>query len=195
MKLLYAVLVCTLMSCLFTAPVTAGSIIQDTNAGSLQIQAYQPVGQSFTATSDSYEMIGAYVAGYYNDRNDPTFDVKLFSGDGQFGGTPILTDAFSFSKDFVGWAYVDVSSISFVIGEKYTVAYYNDTAQWGLNLKWEDNPYSGGRAYFTDPTSHPEADLQFRVLESGASVPLPASLLLFGPGLVGLAAIRRRVKK
>ena len=35
----------------------------------------------------------------------------------------------------------------------------------------------------------------YGVFPAGSSVPLPASLLLLGPGLVGLAAIRKRFKK
>ena len=57
------------------------------------------------------------------------------------------------------------------------------SVSYGLGIKYVELSESGGSAFIYDN------------LSNSAPVPIPATLLLFGPGLVGLAAIRRRFKK
>ena len=68
-------------------------------------------------------------------------------------------------------------------------AWLSGTANYGMLLARvdQDNP----EAYFESSNSSfvPYLDV------NPAAVPLPSAILLFGPGLVGLAAIRRRLKK
>jgi hypothetical protein len=50
--------------------------------------------------------------------------------------------------------------------------------------------------YWTDPWIYDNlGGVTLQIWQTPAAVPLPAALLLFAPGLVGLAAIRRRFKK
>jgi hypothetical protein len=48
---------------------------------------------------------------------------------------------------------------------------------------------------YGDTGAHSGSFDNFRISDSGAAVPLPATIFLLGSGLVGVAAFRRRVKK
>ena len=170
----------------------AAAIVQDTNTGSVQIEAHEIIGQSFTAEDNHIDRIGAWIIGPYNDLNDLSFSMNLWQGEGIFSN-----DALLYSQDFIltdsnydGWVDMDVSSLVFESGKQYTFTLDNDTPQWGVALNWDDNPYSDGAAYLHAAIA-PASDLQFRVLP----VPIPASMLLFGTGLAGLAGTRLKRKK
>ncbi len=117
-----------------------------------------------------------------------------------------------------GTANID-QSIPTVAGNSYTVGYWlaNDDES-GVNqfqVAWDGSvvsaltlsnaPYSGWTFYsFTAPATGTSSDVMFsfqndnaafRLTNVTASVPLPAALLLFGPGLAGIAVVRRKLHK
>ncbi len=72
----------------------------------------------------------------------------------------------------------------------------NSVALWG----WESDATGTGVAleYFANNTGtgvYPNVDGAYQMALSGTAVPLPSAMLFFGPGLVGLAVLRRRFKK
>ncbi|MFB3894245.1 MAG: hypothetical protein ACE15C_19745 [Phycisphaerae bacterium] len=128
-----------------------------------QIQAGEPIGQTFTAISDNrLSMVSMYVA----DMNasvaptDYSITFSLYEGIGTQGrllGTRAYT---ALSDGFSGYAAVDFSSVTLVDGEMYTVALSNDTARWGRVVV--GNQYAGGTALYAGAQS-PSSDALFRI--------------------------------
>ena len=175
-------------------PSFALTINQDTNTGSLQVQHFEALGQSFTATDTDLGYVGVMIEPYNQHFNDLTLSMALFSGAGIFNLGNLLTgQSFTLSNNYNGWLDLDVSAVSFTQGTDYTIGIFNDTPQWGVSINWNGNPYSGGVAYYSG-TAHPNADLQFHVGPSSnaAPVPEPATMLLLGSGLLGLACVGRK---
>lgn len=124
-------------------------INQDTANGDLQIQAYEPLGQSFTATDTNIGSVGLFIIPYNQHFNDPTLTMSLFSGAGDFSaGTLLISQDFTLSTNYLGWIDLGVGSVSFNQNAQYTIGIFNDTPQWGVGINWSGNPYNGGTAFF-----------------------------------------------
>ena len=117
--------------------------------------------------------------------------MSLFRGEGDFSASALLiSNTFTLPGGFQNWLDLDVGTISFTKDEVYTIGIFNDTEQWGVDLNWNGNPYSGGVAYYKG--SGDLSDLRFHVGPQTAAVPEPSTMLLLGFGLIGLAGYGRK---
>lgn len=174
----------------------AGPIVQDTSNNNIQIDFFEPIGQSFTA-EDSAVKFGLYISPI-----NPTFPLsglnfRLLSGDG-LGGGVLLNQTLSPALGFDGYFEFDLSTVALTLGNAYTVAVEvpGMSPYWGANLNGGGNPYAGGRAYYNDPNnilpSAAASDFRFRVLPTITAIPEPGTLVIAGLALAGLVATRRR---
>jgi len=172
------------------------TINQNTNSGSLQVQAYQPLGQSFTATDTDVGYVGFMIQPYNQSFNDLSLTMALYSGEGDFSAAAELTSQdFTLTNNYTGWLDLSVSDIAFTQDAKYTVGIFNNTPQWGVSINWSANPYSGGTAFYSG-SAHPSSDLQFHVGpgNNASTVPEPTTMVLLGTGLLGIVGAKKRKK-
>lgn len=179
----------------------AGPIVIDQPQANdaIQINAFAPVGQSFTANSSSIETIELALRNFNLPGNeaDHTVTVTLFGGEG-FGGpqlfqTTVDVDAI-LGTDPVGifrWISFGMGNIPLIIGDAYSFLVFDSTPRFGLNYNLGD-VYAGGHAYNADLGfgSYGDVvnnDLAFRVTTMATAVPEPASLSISLLGLLLLA--------
>lgn len=174
----------------------AGIILQDTSNGSIQVDFFEPVAQSFTAEDSAIRFAFYYEIFNPGFPNDP-LQLRLLSGDG-LGGAELASVTFGIASDFTGFFDVDLSSVSLAVGQLYTavLSQPGDSPYWGVSLNFGGNPYAGGRGYFTGSDSFVNSaddDFRFRVTPTGGgTVPEPGLLPLLCIGFAGLALARRR---
>jgi len=172
------------------------TINQDTNSGALQIQAFQPVGQSFTATDTDVGYVGLMIAPFNQFFNDLSLTMALYSGEGNFSAdAELVSQEFVLTNNYSGWLDLSVSNIAFTQDAKYTIGIFNNTPQWGASINWSANPYNGGTAFFGG-SAQAAADLQFHVGpgNTASTVPEPTTMVLLGTGLLGIVAAKKRKK-
>jgi len=182
----------------------AGPIVIDQPQANdaIQINAFAPVGQSFTANSSSIETIELAVRNFNLPGNefDHTVTVTLFGGEG-FGGpqlsqSTVDVDAI-LGTDPVGifrWISFGMGNIPLIIGGVYSFLVFDSTPRFGLNYNLGD-VYAGGHAYNADLGFGTYGDvvnndLAFRVTTTTTALPEPISLSMFLFGLLLLTCMR-----
>jgi len=98
-RLAYHVVVISLLA--GATAVQAGVILQDTTNSAYQVQAFEPMGQSFTAEDASISFAFFYEIFNPGSPNDP-LQLELRQGDG-LGGALLDTKVFSLPSGFNGF--------------------------------------------------------------------------------------------
>ena len=179
----------------------AGPIVIDQPQANdaIQINAFAPVGQSFTANSSNIESIELALRNFNlpGNESDHTVTVTLFGGEG-FGGPQLFQSTVDvdaiLGTDPVGifrWISFGMGNIPLIIGDVYSFLVFDSTPRFGLNYNRGD-VYAGGHAYnadlgfgtFGDVLNN---DLAFRVTATATDLPEPISLSMFLAGLFLLA--------
>jgi hypothetical protein len=131
-----------------------------------QIQAHEPIGQSFTAEDEYVDTVGLRVAddNIFVDPTDLSIVIQLYAGKGDFSNNALLREATVTLpyENYIGWADLDVRGLTFTVGASYTIAVKNNNARWFV--RGGNHGYAGGDAYtFGNLTN---LDLDFHVIPS-----------------------------
>ena len=128
-----------------------------------QIQAGEPIGQSFTAISGNrLATIAAYVADMNAETAPDDYSVSftLYEGLGTGGRYLGQRDYTNLVDSSAGWVEVDFGEVTLAAGQAYTLVLENDTARWGRVAS--GNQYAGGTGWYAGLPS-PTMDMLFRV--------------------------------
>ena len=188
-----------------------------TGARGVQIMAFGPVGQSFTAIDSTLTSFGFQFQTFNDTAANTPVTFSLLSGAG-LGGASLYTQSLTLPTNLPARTGVfydfSVPNLAVTIGSVYTAVLSSTSTRDGVALGPEYNiytgvptsgdAYAGGQAYFgtqpfpnctNDSTSN--CDLNFRVSGTRpvvAAVPEPAgwAMMLAGFGAAGTAIRRRR---
>ncbi|MBL0889227.1 MAG: hypothetical protein IBJ19_01320 [Gemmatimonadaceae bacterium] len=188
----------TMMATMLAAVMSAASAtaMAQSNLGPqfsvLQIQSFEPLGQSFTAEYASLLEIG-FAFGTLNAQFAAVpVTIDLYLGAGA-GGTFIAQRSINPTPTASGleaeFAYADFSGITLDVGEVYTAWLSTTNSYWGVG--GTQDLYAGGQVYLGVPSGSGTEDLMFDV-RSKVELSEPHPLLLLAPGVLLLAAARRR---
>jgi hypothetical protein len=162
--------------------------------------------QSFTAV-DPYVTMG-FAIGFYRGTflpdNSPLI-MTLYEGDGYGGNGPLLkSQIFSIADpapsvttihDPNSVFHQDFSDVMLTVGSSYTVGITSQSGEgyWSIFIN-QDGGYDDGQAWSNLSACQPSSpcDFNFEVTGVAATVPIPATVWLFGSGLGLLGWMRRK---
>jgi hypothetical protein len=193
-------LVCVLMLSLFMAGTSGATYIVDTGTPSngaikWQLSTSQCLAGQFTLSSG--ENIGEMQGWIATAYSAGTMNVSIYSDASGLPGALQFTNSFvSQPKGFSGWQGTSGYS-GYLKPGTYWIAFEPVTFWGGMGTNPANlaSPLSLEAFTYQGTWNVYPSGLGLGVRIEGSPAPLPGALLLLGPGLVGLAAVRRRFKK
>ncbi len=151
-----------------------------------------------TAGTPSENIYGRiYWEGYTNTSSGPVSGITAEVGYGPYQSDPTGNSNWVWTSANFNYSYPGetddeyVGQLNFSTGGTYSYTYRFSTdngATW-LIADWYEGVNDGGTQFFD------ASNLGYATVEGGSPVPIPAAAWLLGSGLVGLVAIRRKLRK
>lgn len=193
-----------------SATLTAQTVDQSQylNFGRLNIVPGYVNGTSFTPSGTTSVGAGFYLVNSSGGTATGTLDVSLWTNLPQNGGTQLAFGSAAYSLGANGQSMFDAywPTVAVTPGTSYflqitSAPNASNASVWDM---FAANVYPGGQAYLDADGSGPGTNVngnsgfdvtfeEFQETPTGA--PEPASLVLIATGLVGVASVRRRMKR
>lgn len=163
------------LALLSATPVAASRILNDGVGGALQINAFQPLGQSFTAISSLVTSIGFNFRRFDPDMPVVPITISLYAGTGTSGAL-VAQRTFTLTSD-TGFTDVAFDNTPVITGHVYTAALTSASTYQGV--VYTKNSYAGGQLTspspilaLVDPRGNgANKDLAFRVIGLTPGIP------------------------
>ncbi len=169
--------------------------------GGLAFAVTNNIGQTFTPTLTSLEVVELWLmdTGPGNGWTN-TLTVNIFELDGTLLGSSapqIFADGYG--GGIAALSHFDFAPIALVPGSKYIIGFNVSTTGAFVDLGiigYDPGTYTGGGLWLWSTMSeNPTADLVFAEGPAARQAPEPASMLLYGVGLLGYAGRRYFTRK
>ena len=154
------------------------------------------LGQTFTPTLTSLEVVELWLmdTNVFNGVTN-TLTVNILETDGTLlGSSAPQIFANGYGGGTVALSHFDFAPVALVAGTKYVIGFDISSTGGPSDLgvaSYHPGTYTGGGIWlWSTGTEHPTSDLTFREGPAAAQAPEPASMLMFGVGLLGYASRR-----